>query len=66
MAMTCFPGEEDTSADLHNRVHQIKQCHKLTECSDAAEVISDFQNAMGLKGDFQVLDDFQEQVWNSL
>lgn len=66
VAMTFFPGEEDTGAALRNRVDQIKQCFELRECKDAAEVISDFQKTMGLKGDFQVLDDFQEQVWNSL
>ena len=66
MAMTYFADEEGTGPALRNRVDQIKQCFKLTECSDAAEVISDFQKAMGLKGDFQVLDDFQEQVLNSL
>lgn len=58
-AMTCYLDEE---AILRKRIGQIKQCHKLTECSDAAETILEFQEEMGLEGDFQVLDDFRDQV----
>ena len=62
IASACFSDEEDSDAVLHHRIDQIKQCHKLTECSDAAETILAFQKAMDLKGDFQVLDDFRDQV----
>lgn len=58
-AMTCYLDEE---AILRKRIGQIKQCHKLNECSDAAETILEFQEEMGLEGDFQVLDDFRYQV----
>ena len=56
-AMACFSEE-----DIRHRIDQIKQCNKLTECSEAAETILEFQEAMNLKGDFQVLDDFRDQV----
>ena len=61
-AAACLSDEEDLDAVLHHRIDQIKQCHKLTECSDAAETILAFQEAMGLEGDFQVLNDFRDQV----
>ena len=61
-ALTCFPDEEDIAAVLHRRVDQIRQCQKLTECSDAAETILDFQEAMGLEGDFEVLENLRDQV----
>ena len=56
-ATACFSEE-----DIRHRIDQIKQCNKLTECSEAAETILEFQEAMNLKGDFQVLDDFRDQV----
>ena len=61
MAVTCFP-EEDIYVSLQSRFHQIKQCHQLTECLDAAEMISEFKDEMGLDGDFHVLDHLREQV----
>lgn len=62
IVLKLFRDEEDIIADLRRAVVQIKQFHKLTECEDAAAAILDFRKAMKLKGDFQVLDDFREQV----
>lgn len=59
---TFFCDEEGIDADLSRRVAQIKQFQKLKECEDAAVAILVFQKVMKLKGDFQVLDDFHDQV----
>lgn len=64
IALMLFSDEEDIDADLRRAVAQIRQFQKLTECEDAAAAILDFQEAMKLKGDFQVLDDFRDQVLN--
>ena len=61
-ASTCFSDEEDIETVLHRRIRQIRQCQKLTECSEAAQTILDFQEAMGLEGDFRVLEDLRDQV----
>jgi len=61
-ALTCFPDEENIDAVLRRRIDQIRQCQKLTDCSGAAETILVFQEAMGLEGDFQVLEDLRDQV----
>lgn len=53
---------EDIYTVLLGRVDQIKQCHKLQECDDAAATILDFKEAMELQGDFQLLDNFRDQV----
>lgn len=60
-ATTCL-SDEDIDTVLRNRIDQIKQCNKLTECSEAAETVLQFRVAMCLKGDFQVLDEFRHQV----
>lgn len=57
-----FSDEDDIKTVLHSRVNQIEQCQKLRECEDAAAAILDFKEAMELKGDFQVLSDFLDQV----
>ena len=58
IALKFLPDEED----LHQRVDQIRQYQKLRECEDSAAAILEFQEAMELEGDFQVLDDFRDQV----
>lgn len=60
-ATACL-SDEDIDTVLRNRIDQIKQCNKLTECSEAAETILEFKEAMFLEGDFQVLDEFRDQV----
>lgn len=57
-----FSEEDDIDTVLLGRVGQIKQCHKLKECEDAAATILDFKEAMRLQGDFQLLNDFRDQV----
>ena len=60
--LSCLSNEDDIGVILHHRINQIKQSFKLSEYSDAAKTILDFQDAMGLEGDFQVLDEFCYQV----
>lgn len=57
-----FSEVDDIDTVLLGRVDQIKQCHKLKECEDTAATILDFKEAMELQGDFQLLDDFRDQV----
>lgn len=61
-AVIKFSEVDDIDTVLLGRVDQIKQCHKLKECEDTAATILDFKEAMELQGDFQLLDDFRDQV----
>ena len=61
-ALECFSDEDNIDEIFHHRIEQIKQSLKLSDCSDAAETILDFQDAMGLEGDFHVLEDVRDQV----
>ncbi|XP_022797655.1 E3 ubiquitin-protein ligase rnf213-alpha-like isoform X3 [Stylophora pistillata] len=61
-ALITFSHEDDIDTILRDRVDQIKQCHKLKECEDAAAMISYFKEAMELQGDFHLLDDFRDQM----
>lgn len=58
----CLSGYDDIDTSLRHRLVQIRQVQRLKECEGAAAAILDFQEAMALKGDFQVLDDFCDQV----
>ena len=62
VVLACFSEEEDTVTSVRQRVDQIKQYHKLKECEGAATVILEFQKAMDLEGDFDLLRDFCSQV----
>lgn len=60
---SCFSDDYDNiDIALRHRIDQIRQFQKLKECEGAAKAIWEFQEAMGLEGDFQVLDDFCDQV----
>ena len=61
-ALECFSDEDNIDEILHHRIDQIKQSLKLSECSDAAETILDFRDAMGLGGDFYALEGVRDQV----
>ncbi|CAH3163087.1 unnamed protein product, partial [Porites evermanni] len=64
--LACFSDKEGVEeSDLYHRIDQIKQSLKLSECSDAAEVVLLFKNEMGLEGDFQGLEDFHDQIEES-
>ena len=61
--LACFSDKEGVEeSDLYHRIDQIKQSLKLSECSEAAEIVLLFKNEMGLEGDFQGLEDFHDQV----
>ena len=60
--LACFSDYDDIETSLPLRVAQITQFQKLKECEGAAAAILEFQEAMALEGDFQVLDDFCDQV----
>ena len=62
IALAHFSYDEDAEVILNRRVDQIKQSFKLSECNEASETILEFKEAMGLEGDFQVLEDFCDQV----
>lgn len=62
IALKLLPEEQDVEAVINRRVGQIKQYQKLRGCEEAAAAILEFQEAMELEGDFQVLDDFYDQV----
>ena len=62
IALKLLPDEQDVEAVINRRVGQIKQYQKLRGCEEAAAAILEFQEAMELEGDFQVLDDFYDQV----
>ncbi|PFX15559.1 E3 ubiquitin-protein ligase RNF213 [Stylophora pistillata] len=62
IALKLLPDEQDSEAAINQRVDQIKQYQKLRGCEEAAAAILEFQNAMQLEGDFQVLDDFRNQM----
>ena len=61
--LACFSDKEGVEeSDLYHRIDQIKQSLKLSECSDAVEIVLLFKNEMGIEGDFQGLEDFHDQV----
>ncbi|XP_078382607.1 E3 ubiquitin-protein ligase rnf213-alpha-like isoform X3 [Oculina patagonica] len=60
--LACFSGYDDIETSLRHRLVQIRQVQRLKECEGAAAAILDFQEAMALEGDFQVLDDFCDQM----
>ncbi|XP_022806306.1 E3 ubiquitin-protein ligase RNF213-like [Stylophora pistillata] len=62
IALKLLPDEQDSEKVINRRVGQIKQYQKLRGCEEAASAILEFQNAMELEGDFQVLDDFRNQM----
>ena len=61
--LACFSDKEGVEeSDIYHRIDQIRQSLKLSECSDAVEIVLLFKNEMGLEGDFQGLQDFHDQV----
>ena len=62
VVVACFSDEEDIVTSVRQRVTQIKHYHKLKECKGAATAILEFQKAMKLEGDFDLLLDFCSQV----
>ena len=53
-------GEFD--AKIRERVTQVKQYQQLSQCITAANAVLDFSAAMGLEGDFQIVEDLKNQV----
>ena len=63
VVVDCFSEEEaDILTSVRRRVAQIKQYHMLKECEGTATAILEFQKAMDLEGDFDLLLDFCSQV----
>ena len=62
VVMACFSDEEDIETSVRHRVDQINQYHKLREFEGAAAAILEFQKAMDIEGDFDLLHDFCGQV----
>ena len=61
--LACFSDKEGVEeSDIYHRIDQIKQSLKLSECSEAVEIVLLFKNEMGLEGGFQGLEDFHDQV----
>lgn len=47
---------------INQRIEQIDQYYKLHNCIDAAKSILEFKTALGLQGDFQLVDVLHNQV----
>ena len=62
VVVACFSDEEDIVTAVRQRIVQIKHYHKLRECEGAATAILEFQKAMDLEGNFELLRDFCSQV----
>ena len=65
VVVACFSDGEDIDTSVRQRISQIKQYHKLREYKGAAIAILEFQKAMDLEGDFDLLLDFCSQVYFS-
>ena len=53
---------ESTRALIHERIEQIDQYRKLQNCIDAAKSVLEFKKCLNLKGDFQLVEDLNNQV----
>ena len=62
VVVACFYDKEDIDHEVRQRVAQIKQYHKLKEFEGAAAAILEFQKAMDVEGNFDLLRDFCGQV----
>ena len=62
VVVACFDDKEDIDQEVRQRAAQIKQYHKLKEFEGAAAAILEFQKAMDVEGDFDLLRDFCDQV----
>ena len=54
--------KREFDAKIRERVTQVKQYQQLSQCMTAANAVLDFSAAMGLKGDFQIVEDLKNQV----
>ena len=49
-------------AKIRERITQVEQYHQLSQCITAANAVLKFSAAMGLEGDFQIVEDLKNQV----
>ena len=54
--------KREFDAKIRERITQVKQYHQLSQCMTAANAVLDFSAAMGLEGDFQIVEDLKNQV----
>ncbi|XP_068694646.1 E3 ubiquitin-protein ligase rnf213-alpha-like isoform X2 [Montipora foliosa] len=57
-----FLQTESTRALIHKRIEQIHQYRKLQNCIDAAKSVLEFKECLNLKGDFQLVEDLNNQM----
>ena len=54
--------KREFDAKIRERITQIEQYHHLSQCITAANAVLDFRAAMGLEGDFKIVEDLKNQV----
>ena len=54
--------EGDCDTKIRERITQIKHYRRLNKCIDAANAVLEFRLAMGLEGDFHIVEDLKNQV----